>query len=215
MILGRAIGRTGAAIILASALCGTGCDQSDRSAIRATVQQMDAMTDGGDGEGAAGLIAPESFAYYDRLVKLSRDAGAKEIWGLPAADQSEILRMRNRVPRKDLGALDGRGWVVHSIKQAWWHDEESWDARRIKVRGNSATCTAYVDGEETLTTLHFVRVEDRWLIDYRHVDPEMEQFVRETARLEGKTVQEVLVAWEEEEVGKPVKPDVWQPMKKK
>ncbi len=211
----RAVGRAGVAIILACAACGAGCDQSDRSAIRDTVRHMDALTDGGDGEGAAALIAPESFAYYDRLVKLALDASAKEVWALPAGDQSEILRMRNRLSRKELGAMDGRGWVVHSIKQGWWRDEESWDAGRIKVRGNSATGVAYLDGEETIMTLQFVKVEGRWLADYRHVDPEMEAFIRETARDEGMTVQEVLVAWEEEELGQPVKKDIWQPMKKK
>lgn len=201
------------AVVAAWCCLAGACGDSDRQAIRATMQEVDALTDASRGEEAAALMAPESFDYYERLRRIALDGAAREVHALPAVEQAEVLSMRNRMDRAQLDALDGRGWVVHAVNQGWWRDEESWDVGRVRVRGNSASGTAFIDGEETILTIHFVRVGDRWTVDQRQVDPEWESAIADAAAAEDKSVPEILVQWEEEETGRPVRKDIWDPMK--
>lgn len=198
----------------AGVLLASGCNQEEKQAIRETTRLVDELTDAAKGEEAVALFAPEAIEHFGRLVRFALDAPAVQVQSLPVSDQMHVLMMRNRMTRKELSPLDGRGWLIHAINKEWWFDPESWEARDIRLRGNSAQATAYLDGEETEMVLDFVKVDDRWTIDYRRHDPQIDLLSSDMAADLGITVSELLVMWEEEAYGQPAKPDIWSPMKK-
>ncbi len=210
------------AAVLALLVVPAGCDES-REEVELTWQELNTTAARSDGEGFANLLAPESFQHFDRIIKLALDAPYDKTLRLPVAERREILRMRNRMKRKDLSKMDGRAWVVHAVSQGWYGGGGSGETvlkiGEIKARGNSATADIVYELSSVekivITTLSFNKVEERWLVDWRHPDPLIERVVKRAREVGHASEDQVLLAMEERATGKEVpRETLWDPMKK-
>jgi hypothetical protein len=208
------------AAVLVLLVVPAGCDES-REEVELTWQELNTTAARRDGEGFASLLAPESFQHFDRIIKIALDAPYDKTSRLPVGERYEMLRMRNRMKRKDLSKMDGRAWVVHAVSQGWYGGSEETVLKigEIKARGNSATADIVFEWDrvETIvvTTLSFNKVEDRWLVDWRHPDPLIERYVKRARELGHLSEDQVLLQMEERGSGKEVPREMlWDPMKK-
>lgn len=199
-----------------------GCDDA-REEVELTWQELNTTAARRDGEGFARLLSPESVGHFDRLIKVALDAPYAKTQRLPVRERYEILRMRNRMKRKDLSKMDGRAWVVHAVNQGWYGGSEDTVLKigRIRTSGNSATADIVyeipgrvVDKDLVITTLAFNKVEDRWLVDVRQPDPLIEQVVQRMREIGHASEDQALLALETRASGKDVPREaLWDPMK--
>lgn len=204
-----------------------GCG-GEREQIEATFEEISQAATRGDGEAFVRLLAPESFAHYDTLIQMALNGKAVQVAALPLTDRAEIVMMRNRMTRKELSAMDGRSWLVHAVRNQWYGgalDEDVIYKKRFTVRGTTADVEVVYEfawalfsgqhaGERMKDHFTFIKVEDRWLLDYRRPATLFEQVVQYAARTRHLSVEQVLERMESEDSGKPVGREIWEPMKK-
>lgn len=213
-----------AALLLA--LAAPGCDDASGE-IERTLDELRDASLRHNGEAFASLLAPESFGPYTQLIAQALDATPEQVSGLSISQKVDLVMMRNRMKRKDLAAMDGRAWVVHAVNQGWYEipeqDEEVKKMQTVKVRGNSASVETYYgewgmfsggrNGEPIKDTLGFIKVEDRWLYDFRRPAELFEVLVTMAAEISHATTDQVLERMEGRQTGKDVNYDIWKPMK--
>lgn len=133
--------------------------------------------------------------------------------------------------RKNLAALDGRGWIVHAVNNGWYElheadeDEEALRKKQtVTVRGSTATVERYYGewgffsggrtGDPVKDYMTFNKVGDRWLYDFRRPAALFEEVVKIASDELNMTTEQVLVRFEQHWSGKAVPRDIWEPMKK-
>ncbi len=205
-----------------------GCDDA-REEIDLTMADLDSAAQRRDGEGFARLLAPESFQHYDRLRKIALDGTVEQIHRLPHSEKLDVVMMRNRSTRKELGAMDGRAWVVHVVRQGWIDGvsppEELVSKKNVRVTANSATLEIVYNvrqplftGEGSLEkysdTIAFQKVDDRWLADARRPSVLFERIIELERQISHRSPFQIIEAMEAEDSGKKVAHDIWsKPMR--
>lgn len=221
-------GITGA-LVLALSLLAASCGEDELAAIEQTMQELDAAAARQDGETFVTLLAPESFDYYDQLLKRALNAEYRTIQTLSITEKHELLVMRNRCTRKELEPMDGRAWVVHAVNKGWYggitlEDESVFD-KRIEQRGSTAHLIITYDafqrrgtgegsGQRVTDTLTFIKIEDRWLADWRRPSVLLERLIKMADNRSDRTVNQILEGIESRISGKDVTWEIWEkPMK--
>ncbi|MEX2081304.1 MAG: hypothetical protein WEC33_06780 [Dehalococcoidia bacterium] len=158
-----------------------GCENPEED-IDLTVSELEDASARRNGAAFVALLAPESFTHYDRMIQLALNATPKQLQSMSIMDKLDIVMMRNRMKRKDLEAIDGKAWIAKAVGEGWYEaeggDEADVHERNITVRGSTATVEIIYDArwglfqgadslERVRDTMSFIKVDDRWLYDYR------------------------------------------------
>lgn len=219
----------GAAVVLVACLLVPACDEGVKEDVDLTMSEMRAAAQRRDGEAFANLLAPESFDYYGRLIKLALDGQFRQLDGLTITEKLDVIMMRHRCTRKELAPMDGRGWIVFAVNKGWYDgpnfDEESIYQRNVKLRGSTATLEVVYDIAQPLFTgegsgkrlrdyFTFLKVEDRWLADWRGQSVLFERLVELTRQEMHVGINQVLMKFESKTSLKEVDRDILnKPMK--
>src|SRR5262245_275048 len=117
-----------------------GCDQAEAKAVREADVLVDKTLDAKDGEAYVKLVSKDSIALYDRLVKLAREADRVKVDSLPYSEKRAVLEMRHRASASEIKKFDGRGYLIHAVKNGWLNSTSSMGTKRgrIQVKRGSA-----------------------------------------------------------------------------
>jgi hypothetical protein len=175
-----------AALVALSSLLFAGCDADDRAGVLQTLTELDEAVDARDGSAFCALVSPETHDYYTTMIQTALTADVRQTRALNFGDKFEVLYMRARFTRADLQGLDGRGYLAMCVRKGLFDDgvreKAEYKIRAMKVEGSSATADImYVDTPDIVETMNFVRVEDRWLCDWRRADERFERAVNRWA----------------------------------
>jgi hypothetical protein len=196
------------------------CDEfaEDKAEINAVFASLHRCNDAGDGDGIVQVLSEESFAAYEPVLRIALDGSREEVEALKATDRLEVLRIRARSKRSDIEKLSGREYCRFATSRGWYvtpPNEQTVDTLRgLVVRGPTATAMYVADGEVTGVTLRFVKENGAWRYDEPDAMKQWSRLTAEVARERGITVNELLLEYLEEELGKPPPASVWKPMKK-
>jgi hypothetical protein len=200
---------------------GAGCDDT-RPEIERTVEELEAAIAAGDGERFVAGLAPETFQHYDRMVKLALDGTARQVQVLSLTEKLDIIVMRHRMTRRDLSKMDGRAWLKQMVTRSWGGNiiaaPEYVDHKNVHVRGSSATLEIVYDvrqpmfsgegsGRKLSDRIDFIKVEDRWLADWRRPATLLERLVEMQGQFNRVSPERVLIGLVERASDKPV--DTW------
>lgn len=184
---------------------------------------------GGDGETAASLYARPTLEYYDRLVKLAREAKRDEIAKLTPLERYEIIRLRHRSTLAEMKPLDGRGYIKLAVNKGWWKgndeyvDEET-QLADIKVTGSSAWVDLGLDSSRVNGLSRILNAPDRkrylrlykedevWKVDTTSMHELANELMgRAMDRMGTGDKESIFVRWEEGQSGKEVPANIWDP----
>lgn len=168
-----------------------------------------------DGPRAASLYSKDSIEWHARLIPIALDGTEAHVRGLGVHERDEVLHMRHLSTRAKLSAMDGRAYVAMQVTENWWGDYgDSTELFDIKVSGETASARQRDDDFVWEGRVYFQREDGQWKYDWVRTSREDAGNVVATARLEGMTVDQYLLAQLAEQSGRPVGPEIWQPMKK-
>jgi hypothetical protein len=111
--------------------------------------------------------------------------------------------------RKDLSKMDGRAWLKQVVVRSWGGNivaaPEYVDHKTVRARGSSATLEIVYDLEQPLFSgegsgrtlsdrIDFIKVENRWLADWRRPATLLERLVEVESRINRTSPERVLIA---------------------
>jgi hypothetical protein len=196
-----------------------GCDAraADKEEIEQVYADLDRCNNSKNGAAALEIFTKESFAEYDRLLKIGLDGTAEEVKALGPVQQLEVMRMRVRAKRSDVAGKSGREYVEFATSRGWYvappedHTMELLKKFRFAQDG-SATAEVISDGDSTGVRLRFVKQEERWRFDEVYANKQWDAVLRRAAREEGLSEDELLLEILSDEVKQEIPDSVWQPM---
>ena len=207
--------------LVASLVLAIGCDDT-RAEIEQTIEDLEAAIAAGDGERFVDGLAPETFQHYDRIIKLALDGTPRQVQVLSVTEKLDIIVMRHRMTRKDLSKMDGRAWLKQMVTRSWGGSiiaaPEYVDHKNVLSRGSSATLEVVYDvrqpmfsgegsGKKLADRIDFIKVEDRWLADWRRPATLLERIIEVQASMNRMSPERVLIGMVEAASDKPV--DKW------
>lgn len=112
--------------------------------VRALHAQLRQAADNSDGEGVAKLLTQKSFEHYQGILQQALDADEARTKALPPNQLVEVLTIRSKATRKEIKKLDGRGYVVHAVKNGWWsNSEDPLVIKEVNLNGDWGTVVLY------------------------------------------------------------------------
>lgn len=201
-----------AAVLLALFPFLTGCEPAEAGDVQYYYDAINRAFDSADGQGAVALLARRSIEQYDHAVQMAKTGTREQIKNLPGVERGDILMMRHRLTPEELAPLDGRAWLILATDRGWMAhdpDEVRLELGRITVNGDTASAEIVVEGERTGAFYDFVREDGVWKLDWIRVDKLFNRWIAEGAAEAGMSEDEYLIMWEEQETGRPVRPDIW------
>lgn len=192
--------------------CDTG--SADREAVRDAIEQYYTAYAANDGAKVVGLVTNSTIRWYDRMLSMGRDGTAQQIANLTSQEKWEILMMRNRNTKAQIKDMDGRAYFIHATSKGYYvNDDVKVDLPRIRIMGTTAIAPVTIDGEDSDLEARFFKEDGSWKIDETTLYPVYCKWIELGARFERMTVEQFLIATEEDETGKKVRSDIWDRMR--
>jgi hypothetical protein len=169
-----------AAVLLALAMLGAaGCEDLEGE-VRDTYQQYVAAYSNKDVATVLALTDPKYIEHLDYVVKKARTANREEAMRLTPAERVTLVRIRNRLTKKEIDALDGKGWLSKTVQEDWRIDEilDGLQLGMIKVRKPRAYGTMVLGPYETIFKMEFVKTGDQWVLDPMAIEEVINDFLR-------------------------------------
>jgi hypothetical protein len=207
----RLLGIALAALLAAG--CGGGGE--DEEAVRATFDGYRQALLDGDGERAAGLVTAGTVEYFEETRRLALEAPEAELRDRSLVDQLQVLTMRQQVPARVLRSTDGQELFAYSVQEGLVATEELRDLGigEVTVDGDRATAEALSGGEKVaLLRWQFAREDGRWKIDVTSLFSFVKTALERSAEDAGMSTEELILRSLEIASGKPVPPDIWEPL---
>lgn len=144
-----------------------------------------------------------------------------EVAGLPAIERSAILSIRHRIPLEERQKMDGRALLTRVVSERWWADLPGEDPPvtlgEIKINGAYARARVIYEGKRTGAWFEFIRENTYgqadptapWKLDDPTRDPFWNDRIARWAREYNMSEDDMLVMFEAEETGRPVRRNIW------
>lgn len=194
-------------------LCG--CEGKDAQAIRAMLVDYDRANNTRNGVLAKECVTRASDEQYELVRRHALYSDEKTVRALNPYVKQYVLMTRHRGQADQLAVLTGEDFLVWTTNQGWYAGEESnWEGAfgSIKVRGQVATAPILEDGKPTGGTATFLLEDGKWRVDEPSLVAALDRRLFLAAREEGESIDDYLIALEEESSGREVPDSVWQPM---
>jgi hypothetical protein len=168
---------------------------------------------GHDGAAVAPLAAPAVVEHYAELRRLAVYGAPGEVRALPLRDRMEVLRLRHREDAAKLITMTPLDLLAADMSTM--ETDGSTGTGVPHVRGGVAWVSLTWNGKPTGQEIYFVRREGAWLVDFLSMLGDEECELQQELRLRGVGPDDengVLLLILGEMTGRPVSPDIWQPL---
>ena len=198
-------------IALLGTLPHTGCDERPAQVRACFNNFFDACNDR-RGSDAAALLCKDNYDYYMKVRDLALTANKQELMARPLVERVEALLARVLVDHKTLRTLDGRG-VFAAVTSAGGNEFPGQiRLTKIKMGRESATGRCVIDGGDAGLGYTFSLEEDQWKIDFQSPDKKIAGQLKDIARKERMTEEELTLAFLSESVDEQLLgPEIWKP----
>jgi hypothetical protein len=190
----------------------------DEQQVRAAFSQYKEAIGQGKGEEAARVVSEKTLATFERLRIAALHLAAAEVKRSPVMDRTMILVTRARVRREDLERWRGRELFVHAVDQGWvGKDAQRLEPDAVTIDGSTASLGLRAGSEVVVPAEGFrlYREQGGWKLDVmsiarpesasmKAVQKELQQIDPDPNRALEKVVASLL--------GKPVGPEIWEPL---
>jgi hypothetical protein len=162
MSMTRWLGATLAAVSLLVA----GCEDLEQE-VRDTYHQYMAALENDDADAVLAMTDPQYVEHLDYVARKARTADREAVMRLTPAERVSLVRMRNRLTKAELQALDGKAWLMRTVKEGWRIDEilDAYELADITIKRPRAYGTMEIAGFASPFKMEFVKTGDRWLLD--------------------------------------------------
>jgi hypothetical protein len=167
-----------------------------------------------DGDGAAATVSRNSLAYYDRMRGLALFASRSELAELEGTERMLVLALRHQAPRELLANGAPEALVAHAVDAGLVSDTgiARTELGQVTVHDDRARCWIVVDGQPTRGVLQFALEDGRWKFDLEFAMQSSAGLIAALANEAGMSEDEVILELLTRGSGKPVGPDIWQPL---
>jgi hypothetical protein len=212
----NALGVGSSAQSSSSAAAAAGSNEEQQ--VRAVFVEYKAAIRQSKGEAAANAVSERTLAYFERMRSAALHMPASAVKQAPVMDRTVILISRARVSRKDLERWRGRELFVHAVNQGWVGKEaQRLEPDAVALEGDTASLGLRTSSEVVPPAEGFrlYREAGGWKLDVLSVArPEsaaMRAVEKELAQVDpdpNRALEKVIASL----VGKPVGPEIWQPL---
>ena len=213
-----------------------GCDKhaQDRAAIHHVIEKVITARDERNGEAYSQLIAADNLDYYARTLKIALSGKKADITALPFHQRYEILLVRLLGTKKELKALDGKGYVAWAVSNGLYEympspnadlnigdltfrqDEAYCDLvvkTERKVRLHRRGSTTITEEKPTPYTLRFSLEGGQWKFDENTFNKALDIQIQTEINQAGVDEDKVLIGMLKENTGMDIPPHIWTMMK--
>jgi len=173
------------------------------------------------GEAAASLVSEKTIAYFEQMRVAALTMPAAEVKQSPLMDRTMILATRARVAKGELARWHGRELFVHAVDQGWVGKEAQRLAPDlITIDGTTASLGLRAGTETVPPSQGFKLYQEAggWKLDVISVaradSASMKAVQKELAQIDPDP-NRALVKLIEMLTGKPVGPEIWEPLERK
>lgn len=165
-----------------------GCDEhaSDREAIVASFYKLTEAAAAGDGAEFVKWISPDTFAYYDKMIKIALDAKKEEVERLAPFEKWDVFEIRGKASRAAISKLGGKKLLELACEDGWYSMVEPHVVKLTKWKFYEDEAYAQPSGffyrVRPGTWLRFVRHEGRWTFDQLSLKQNFDMAVEEDAQ---------------------------------
>lgn len=187
----------------------------DTDAVQGTFSAYRSAILSGDGEAAAALLSQNTLGYYNEARRIALYGELDEVEEQALVTQMIILSFRLRVPTERLESFSTRSLVAHVIEKGWIgkNSVEKLGPGQIFSEGDAAMMRATVEGHDTTIELRFSRESGAWRLDLLPTMVASNTALQNTAKQQGVSERELLVALLERVTGRKVDSRAWNSMK--
>jgi hypothetical protein len=224
-----------ALVLMCLTILASGCDKhaQDRIEIAALTNRMGEAIDARNGDAYAELLCADSIDYHDRTLKLILSGKKADIENLPFHQRYEILLVRMIGKKKDLKALDAKGYAAWAVTNGIFEympgpqgqlvpgdlifrKDEAYlnlvDESGRKVRRGKYVARSGSDRTSTSYTYRFVLEKSLWKFDETAFAEAFDKEVSVEVKRAGVDENKVLLAFLSESLGRDVPQSVWNSM---
>jgi hypothetical protein len=205
-------------IIVAALLCfgfvgAGGCEQAEARAVKAADEAVDDALDQRDGKRYVTMVTKDSLEWYDRVLKMAREADRAKVDRLPFSEKYQILKARHTLSSSQLKQLDAKGYLILAIQKGWMPSAsaQGFTRGKVVVRDKSATMILLVDGDDSGERACYTMEDGEWKEDVPRSGTESDKGVPSFLREVGMTENEYIFDALAELTQREVKPSIWEP----
>ncbi len=202
------------------ALCSlfslTGCEQAARQQLLADIKARQAALDSQDSQQAMRYMAPDSYAYFDKMMVLARTAPRQQVERMAPSEMYNVLAIRAELEPEEVKSFTGRQYVDVSIARGFWSgDTEAPDDRpeKIEFLDGAAIITWRIVDTDYRYREHYTKDASTgmWLLDLSRETDSHDQFFRHFATDMGISEQDAVVLGVQEGIKKEMPESAWDP----
>lgn len=166
------------------------------------------------GEKAARYVDSNTFAYYDKILKLVKSADSISVEKLSLVDKLAVLGIRHKTPREDILKFDGKALLIYSVNNggAGKNGVTNTSLGDVTVDGDFAKGEVLNKGKKTSTFMHFYKQDNNWKIDLTALFPLTNVAFKKVIKESGESENDFIFILLESLTGKKPGLEIWQPV---
>lgn len=166
------------------------------------------------GEEAFKDIDSRTIKYYEDLLGWIQNSDSLEIESFSVLDKMTVLIMRNKMPKEDLLAMNGKKLFVYAVNNGMVGKGSVANNTigKIAVNGNFASGQFISKGRETEVYFHFYKEDGAWKVDLTSLFPISIMLFDKMIADSGKSENEFLIPLIEASTAKKLDPTSWKPL---
>ena len=191
----------------------TGCDQTPYLVTKAD-KEWDAAVDANNGAQAVLYLSNASIEHGDKIATMALTATKSQVKALPAYERFEVLQARLLMKLDGLKTIDGRTFYAGCVNHGWVYSTSVLRRQKVVVGGTKTSAVIYYKMPPNAPPLRSQWfLEDRqWKCDITRIDGDPDAHWLEEARVEGKSVDDYMIAQLEELNGDQLSSSIWEPV---
>ncbi|MCI0750654.1 MAG: hypothetical protein L0Y35_02345 [Flammeovirgaceae bacterium] len=203
------------ALHLAISTASFGQDKAEVQSIKSTFDNYKKSILEDKGSEAIRWVDAKTLAYYEKILYASIHADSAEVQDLGLMDRLIVITVRHRVPKSEVLAMDGKGFLIYSINKGMIGKNSvlTIDIGEVKVSGNFANGQVVSNGQPSPLYFQFNKEGTDWKIDLTSLFPASTMGLKRMISENGMTENEFIFQAMEMLTGKLPGNEVWHPLK--
>lgn len=188
---------------------------SETDLIKKTFAEYKRSILAGEGEEAIKWVDSHTLNYYDQMLETAVTADSADVQKLGLMDKLTVLTARHRIPKEEALEMRGRDFFIYAIDKGMVGKSSVMNVEigKVKVDGDSGSGQVIVNGREVPLFFDFSRENDLWKLDITSIFVATNAGLKQMLAENGTTDNEFILQALEMLSGKPVRDDIWQPLK--
>ncbi len=166
------------------------------------------------GEEAFKDVDSRTVKYYGDLLEWIKNSDSLEVEALSVLDKMSVLMIRNKMPKEDLLAMDGKQLFIYAVNEGMVGkgSVSNNSIGKVAVNGNFASGQFISKGRETEVYFHFYKEDGTWKIDLTSLFSVSILAFDKLIADSGKSENEFLIPLIEASIAKKMNPESWKPL---